>query len=179
RRPREPPVPRAAPPAAHVPGVPNSRRSQESMRQDDDQRTMDRIPLVDLEPVHAPLGEELAAAAGRVLASGRFVLGPELSAFERELSATLGVAEVVGVSSGTDALLVLLVAAGVGPGDEVVTTPYSFFATAEAIVRLGARPVFADVEPDTLNLDPAAAAAHLCARTKAILPVHLFGRPAR
>lgn len=139
---------------------------------------MERIPLVDLTPAHLPLGDELRAAAGRVLGSGRFILGPEVSAFERELATMSGLSHAVGVSSGTDALTALLLGAGVGPGDEVVTTPYSFFATAEVIVRLGARPVFADVEPETLNLDPAAAAERLGPRTKAVLAVHLFGRPA-
>jgi dTDP-4-amino-4,6-dideoxygalactose transaminase len=149
------------------------------MRQDGDQRTMERIPLVDLAPAHVPIGDELRAAASRVLGSGRFVLGPEVSAFERELAAMLGLSHAVGVSSGTDALTMLLVAAGVGPGDEVAITAYSFFATAEVIVRLGARPVFVDVDPDTLNLDPAALAERLGRRTKAVVAVHLFGRPAR
>ncbi len=110
------------------------------MRQDGDQRTMDRIPFLDLGAEHAPLGDELRAAAARVLASERFILGPEVVAFERELAAELGFAEAVGVSSGTDALTALLMAAGIGPGDEVVTTPYSFFASVESIVRVGARP---------------------------------------
>jgi dTDP-4-amino-4,6-dideoxygalactose transaminase len=148
------------------------------MPQDGNQRMMDRIPLVDLAAAHVPLGDELQAAAARVLGSGRFILGPEVAAFERELAATLGVVEAVGISSGTDALLALLMAAGVGPGDEVVTTPYSFFATVEAIVRLGARPVFADVDAETLNIDPAVAQARIGSRTKAILVVHLFGRAA-
>ncbi|HVV50271.1 MAG TPA: DegT/DnrJ/EryC1/StrS family aminotransferase [Polyangia bacterium] len=139
---------------------------------------MDRIAMLDLEAQHAPLGEALRAAAARVLGSGRFILGPEVAAFERELAAAAGVAEAVGVSSGTDALVALLMAEGVGPGDEVVTTPYSFIATAEAIVRVGARPVFADVDPETANLDPAAAAARVGGRTRALLAVHLFGRPA-
>ncbi len=140
---------------------------------------MDRLPFLDLNAQHRPLAAALAAAAARVLASGQFILGPEVETFERELGAALGVKEVVGVSSGTDALLALLLAAGISPGDEVVTTPYSFFATAEAIVRLGARPVFADVEPETLNLDPRAAVRRFSARTKGLLAVHLFGRTAR
>jgi dTDP-4-amino-4,6-dideoxygalactose transaminase len=148
------------------------------MRQDGDQRTMEKIPFLDLGAQHLPLEDDLRAAAARVLASGRFVLGPEVAAFERELAGELGVAEGVGVSSGTDALTALLMAAGVGAGDEVVTTPYSFFATVESIVRLGARPIFADIEPATMNLDTAAAATRVASRTKAVLVVHLFGRAA-
>jgi dTDP-4-amino-4,6-dideoxygalactose transaminase len=148
------------------------------MRQDGEQRTMERIPFLDLGAQHLPLGDALRAAAARVLASQRFILGPEVAAFERELAAELGVTEAVGVSSGTDALTALLMAAGVGPGDEVVTTPYSFFATVESIVRLGARPIFADIEPETMNLDAAAAVKRVGSHTKAVLLVHLFGRPA-
>lgn len=148
------------------------------MRQDADQRVTKRIPLLDLDALHRPLQDELRAAADRVVASGKFILGPEVAAFERELAVAAGLAHAVGVSSGTDALLAVLMAAGVGTGDEVVTTPYSFFATVEAIVRLGARPVFADVDPETLNLDPDAAAARIGPRTKAVLTVHLFGRAA-
>jgi dTDP-4-amino-4,6-dideoxygalactose transaminase len=139
---------------------------------------MERIPLVDLHLLHRPLGDELLSAAARVLASGRFILGPEVAAFERELAAAMGVATAVGVSSGTDALQALLLGLGVGSGDEVITTAYSFIATAEAIVRVGARPVFADVEPETLNLDPRAVSQRFSARSKAVLAVHLFGRPA-
>jgi dTDP-4-amino-4,6-dideoxygalactose transaminase len=139
---------------------------------------MERVPLQDLPALHRPLEEELRTAVARVLASGRYILGPEVAAFERELAAAVGVAAAVGTSSGTDALQALLLGLGVGPGDEVVTTPYSFIATAEAIVRVGARPVFADVDPETLNLDPRAAAALIGGRTKAVLAVHLFGRPA-
>jgi dTDP-4-amino-4,6-dideoxygalactose transaminase len=135
--------------------------------------------MLDLEAQHAPLASDLRVAADRVLASGRFILGAEVAAFERELASTLGFAAAVGTSSGTDALLALLMAAGVGPGDEVITTPYSFFATVEGIVRLGATPVFADVEAETLNLDPDAAVARFGPRTRAVLPVHLFGRAAR
>jgi dTDP-4-amino-4,6-dideoxygalactose transaminase len=148
------------------------------MRQDGDQRAMQRIPFLDLGAQHLPLGDELRAAAARVLASGKFILGSEVLAFERELAGMLGSAEAVGVSSGTDALTALLMASGVGAGDEVVTTPYSFFATVESIVRLGARPVFADIDPETMNIDPAAAIERMGARSKAMLVVHLFGRAA-
>jgi len=134
------------------------------------------IPLADPAADQAPLVEALAAAADRVIRSGCYILGPEVTAFEHELAAACGVPHAVGVSSGTDALLAMLAAAGVGPGDEVVTSPFSFFATAGAIVRAGSRPVFADVDPATLNLDPAAAIAKLGTRTKAVLVVHIFGR---
>ena len=135
-----------------------------------------RIPMRDLAAEHHALRAGLEAAFARVIDSGQFVGGVEVAAFERELAAVVGCAHVVGVSSGTDALLVALMALGIGPGDEVVTTPFSFFATAGAIARLGARPVFADVDPLTLNLDPARAAAAVTSRTRALLPVNLYGR---
>jgi dTDP-4-amino-4,6-dideoxygalactose transaminase len=134
-----------------------------------------KVALADLVADHAALAAELQAAIGRVLASGQFVGGPELDGFERELAAHEGCARAVGTSSGTDALLAGLMALGVGPGDEVVTTPLSFFATAGAIARLGARPVFADVDDD-FNLEPAAAAGRVGPRTRAIIVVNLFGR---
>ncbi len=134
--------------------------------------------MVDLRPELAALRAEIDAAVGRVLDSARFIGGPEVSAFEAELAAVAEARCAVGVSSGTDALLVALMALGVGPGDRVVTTPFSFFATAGAIVRLGATPVFADIDPDSCNLDPSAALDACDERTKAIMPVHLYGRPA-
>ena len=133
------------------------------------------IPMRDLATEHAALRADLEAAFARVLASGQFVGGPEVEAFERELATVVGCTHAIGVSSGTDALLVSLMALGIGSGDEVVTTPFTFFATAGAIARLGARPVFADVDPHTLNLDPALAAAAVTSRTRAVLPVNLYG----
>ena len=140
---------------------------------------MQAVPMLDLVAQHGPLLDDLQRAAARVIASGKFLLGEEVAAFEQAVASAAGVSHAVGVSSGTDALLALLMACGVGPGDEVVTTPYSFFATAAVIARLGARPQFADVDADTMNLDPAAAAARIGRRTKAVLVVHLFGRVAR
>jgi dTDP-4-amino-4,6-dideoxygalactose transaminase len=133
------------------------------------------IPFVDLRP-DASLAAELEAAATRVLRSGRYVLGPEVEAFEREVAQFLGVPHAVGVSSGTDALIVSLLSLGVGAGDEVIVPAFGFIATPEAIVRVGARPVFVDIEPRSFHLDPARVDAALTPRTKAIVVVHLFGR---
>ena len=136
----------------------------------------DKVPFLDLVGLHAPLQAELEAAALRVVRSGHYIGGEEVEAFEEELGTTLQGAHVVGVSSGTDALLVALMAAGVGPGDEVITTSMSFFATAGCIARLGARPVFVEVHPRTFNLDPEALSLALTPNTKAVVPVHLFGQ---
>jgi dTDP-4-amino-4,6-dideoxygalactose transaminase len=136
------------------------------------------VPLLDVLGQQAPLRDELVAAAIRVIDDGRYILGPDVEAFERELAARVSTRHAVGLSSGTDALLVALMALGVGPGDEVVTTPFSFFATAGCIARLLARPVFADIDPTTFNMDPVAAAAASGPRTRAVISVHLFGRPA-
>ena len=136
------------------------------------------IPHVDVRAQYAPLLDELKERIGAVLDSGRFILGPEVRAFEQEAGAYLGVADAIGVANGTDALVLVLDGLGIGPGDEVVCPAFTFFATAEAISRVGATPVFCDVDPATLNLDPADAADRVTERTKAILAVHLFGRPA-
>ena len=138
----------------------------------------DPIPMLDLVAELDEFGDEIAEALRAVLDSGRYVLGPEVEAFEREAAEFLGARFAVGLNSGTDALAIGLRALGVGPGDEVVTTGFSFFATAEAIAAAGAVPVFADIEPDGFNLDPGALEARVGPRTRAILPVHLFGYPA-
>ena len=136
------------------------------------------IPLVDVKAQYAPLVPDLKELFAEVLDSGRFILGPNVSAFEREAAEFLGVPQTIGVANGTDALVIVLDAMGIGPGDEVICPAFTFYATAESIARVGATPVFADVDPVTLNLDPAQVAAKITPRTKAIMPVHLFGRPA-
>jgi dTDP-4-amino-4,6-dideoxygalactose transaminase len=136
------------------------------------------IPLVDVKAQYEPLLPRIRAAIDGVLESGDFILGPNVAAFEREAAAYLGVRESVGVANGTDALVLVLDALGIGAGDEVICPAFTFYATAEAIVRRGATPVFADVDATTMNLDPEDVSARITARTKAVLAVHLFGRPA-
>jgi dTDP-4-amino-4,6-dideoxygalactose transaminase len=138
-----------------------------------------KIPLVDVRAQYAPLIPELQQAFAGVLDDGQFVFGPNCAAFEAEAAAYLGVPETIGVANGTDALVLVMDAMGIGPGDEVICPAFTFFATAEAIARLGATPVFAEVDPATYNLDPADVAARITPRTRAIIPVHLFGRPAQ
>jgi dTDP-4-amino-4,6-dideoxygalactose transaminase len=134
-----------------------------------------KVPLLDLHAQYLPLRAEILAAIERVCDSQRFIMGPEITAFEEEMTRTLGVRHAVSVSSGTDALLLALMALDIRAGDEVVTSTYSFFATAGAIARLGAKPVLVDIDETTFNLDPERVAAALTPRTKAIIPVHLFG----
>ncbi len=137
-----------------------------------------RIPLVDVKAQYAPFFRELTGRLAEVVDSGRFILGPNVRAFETEAAAYLGVRDAVGVANGTDALVLVLDAMGIGPGDEVVCPAFTFYATAEAIARRGATPVFADIDPATMNLDPDDVAPRITDRTRAIMPVHLFGRPA-
>jgi dTDP-4-amino-4,6-dideoxygalactose transaminase len=134
-----------------------------------------KVPLLDLQAQYAPLRNEILAAVTRVCDSQRFIMGPEVSALEDELAGLLAVRHAVAVSSGTDALLLALMALDIRAGDEVVTTTYSFFATAGSIARLGAKPVFVDIDESTFNLDPERVAAAITPRTRAIMPVHLFG----
>jgi len=136
------------------------------------------IPLVALERQFHALRDRLLADIGKVIDSGHYILGPNVGRLESELREKLQTAEAVTVANGTDALVLVLEAYGIGGGDEVITTPFTFVATAEAVSRVGAVPVFADVDPLTYNLDPAGIERRLTSRTKAIMPVHLFGQPA-
>jgi dTDP-4-amino-4,6-dideoxygalactose transaminase len=135
------------------------------------------IPILDLRPQYESLKDEMHAAITRVLESGAFIMGPDVAAFEQEAAAYLGVKHAIGLNSGTDALFIALRALGIGPGDEVITTPFTFFATAEAISHVGATPVFVDANEQTFNIDPDLIEAKITPRTKAIIPVHLYGRP--
>jgi dTDP-4-amino-4,6-dideoxygalactose transaminase len=134
-----------------------------------------KVPLLDLRSQYATIREDALAALTRVCESQALILGPEVEGLERELAAMLQVKHAVGVSSGSDALLIALMALGVGPGDEVITSAYSFFASAGSISRLGATPVMVDIDPTTYNVAPSKIAAAITTRTKAIMPVHLFG----
>lgn len=136
------------------------------------------IPFLDLAAQHEPIRSEIDAAIARVLDANHFILGPEVTAFEREIASYLNVPFAIGVSSGTDALLAALMALEIGPGDEIITTPFTFFATAGSVARLGAKVVFADIDAATFNISPAAVADKLTERTRAVIPVDLFGQAA-
>ncbi|MEM6519998.1 MAG: DegT/DnrJ/EryC1/StrS family aminotransferase [Cyanobacteria bacterium P01_C01_bin.70] len=140
--------------------------------------TQNPIPILDLKPQYRAIQTEIQAAVNRVLESGQFILGPEVQQFESDAAQYLGVKHAIGVNSGTDALVIGLRSLGIGPGDEVITTPFSFFATAESISMVGARPVFVDIDQASFNLNPAQIRDTITENTKAILPVHLFGDPA-
>ena len=139
---------------------------------------LDTVPFFDSSLQTSRLMGEIQPAIERVIRSQRFILGEEVAAFEGEIAAYLGVKHAIGVSSGTDALTIALAALGIGEGDEVITTPFTFFATTGAILRVGATPVFVDIEPESFNLDATRVGEALTSRTRAILPVHLFGQAA-
>jgi dTDP-4-amino-4,6-dideoxygalactose transaminase len=136
------------------------------------------IPLVDLKAQYDSIRDEIDAAIHRVVRSGQFILGSEVKAFEEEMAAYCGTRFAVGVASGTDALYLVLLACGIKAGDEVITTPFTFIATAESIAKCGAKPVFADIGPKTYNIDPKQIELKITNKTRAILPVHLYGQPA-
>lgn len=136
------------------------------------------VPLLDVRRQNLPLEAELTDAFRRVLHSGHFILGPEVERFERQAAAIAGARFGIGMSSGTDAILVALMALGIGPGDEVICPSFTFFATAGCIARLGAKPVFADSVAESFNIDPDDIEPRITSRTKAIIPVHLYGQPA-
>jgi dTDP-4-amino-4,6-dideoxygalactose transaminase len=135
------------------------------------------VPMIDLKKQFAAIKDEVLDVVTEILESAHYILGPKVSEFERKVAAYHGVAEAIGVASGTDALHLAVEALGIGEGDEVITTPFTFFATAEAIIYTGATPVFVDIVHDTMNMDPAQVEAKITERTKAIMPVHIFGHP--
>lgn len=136
------------------------------------------IPVLDLSPEIELMRKELDKAWNRVMDETRFIMGPDVEAFEKETAEWLSVKHAIGVNSGTDALVIALRAAGIGEGDEVITTPFTFFATAESIAITGARPVFVDIEPADMNINPDLIEPAITEKTKAIMPVHLYGKPA-
>ncbi len=134
------------------------------------------IPLIDLVAQYQPLADEIMETVGRVFGEQKFILGEEVAQLERELAAYCDACETIGCASGTDALILALMALGIGPGDEVITSPFTFFATASSIQRVGAIPIFVDIKPETFNLNPDLVEAAITPRTRAIMPVHLFGQ---
>ncbi|MDR9401952.1 MAG: DegT/DnrJ/EryC1/StrS family aminotransferase, partial [Halothece sp. Uz-M2-17] len=137
-----------------------------------------KIPILDLKDQYQSIQTEIQEAINRVLQSGRFILGEEVAQFEQAVANYLGVKHAIGVNSGTDALIISLRSLGIGEGDEVITTPFSFFATAEAISQVGATLIFVDVEAESFNINPRKIVQKITPNTKAILPVHLYGNPA-
>ncbi|MEG4015621.1 MULTISPECIES: DegT/DnrJ/EryC1/StrS family aminotransferase [unclassified Microcoleus] len=138
---------------------------------------MNKVPPLDLSQQYAQIGEEITAAVQKVLASGGYIGGPAVKSFELEFADYTGVSDCVGCNSGTDALILALRALKIGPGDEVITTPFTFFASAETISAVGATPVFVDIDSETFNLDVELLEAAITEKTKAIMPVHIFGQP--
>ena len=136
------------------------------------------IPMVDLKRQYARFKNDIDQAVSQALAETHFILGPNVGKLEEEVAAYHGLPHAVGCANGTDALLLALRACGIAHGDEIITTPFTFIATAEVAAQIGARPVFVDISPDTFNIDPAKIEAKITPRTKAIIPVHLFGHPA-
>jgi len=134
-----------------------------------------QIPLLDLKAQYAAIKDEVTQAISEVCENQSFALGPAVAEFEEKIAAYCNSKHAIGVSSGTDALIVSLMALGIKPGDEVITTPFTFFATAGSIVRLGAKPVFVDVDPDSYNIEASGIEQKITERTRAIVPVHLFG----
>ncbi len=136
------------------------------------------IPMIDLKTQFADIKDEVLEVVIGILEGAHYILGPRVAEFEKKVAAYHGVSEAIGVASGTDALHLAVEALGIGDGDEVITTPFTFFATAEAVIYTGATPVFADIDPETMNIDPAQIEAKITENTKAIIPVHIFGHPA-
>lgn len=139
---------------------------------------MKNVQLIDLKKQYESIREEITSAAIEVLDSGQYILGPQVQKLEREIAEYCGTQYAIGVANGTDALLLTLDAMGIGPGDEVITTPFTFFATAEVVSQMGATPVFVDIDPRTYNIDCSKIEQAITPRTKAIMPVHIFGQPA-